>query len=246
MKLVALFESSGSLLFRYRSVLPLCAAPLLIAPLLSFSYLDDSHFKTELWILGCLLVSLLGLAIRIVTVGYAAKRTSGRNTKAQVAATLNTTGIYSVMRHPLYLGNYLAMIGFILCLRQPLILLLSTCIFALYYERIMFTEEAFLSSRFGETFERWAAVTPAVIPRFRNWTRPERPFSWRRALRGEYTGIFLVVGGFAVLDAVTDSIAEKRVRFDPLWIILFAAAALTYVVLRTLKKHTSVLRSKEV
>ena len=31
--------------------------------------------------------------------------TSGRNTAKQVADTLNTTGLYSLTRNPLYLGN---------------------------------------------------------------------------------------------------------------------------------------------
>src|SRR5216117_3927460 len=128
MKLVALFESSGSWLFRYRSFLPLCAVPILLGALQSFSYLGHSHCKTELWGFGCFLVSLAGLLLRFVTVGYAAKRTSGRNTRAQVAATLNTTGIYSLVRHPLYLGNYLGMLGFALFFREPWIVLLSTCV----------------------------------------------------------------------------------------------------------------------
>ena len=59
----------------------------------------------ELIFLG---VSLLGEAIRIFTVGYAPRNTSGRNTiTGQIADELNVTGIYSQLRHPLYLGNFL-------------------------------------------------------------------------------------------------------------------------------------------
>ena len=34
------------------------------------------------------------------------KNTSGRNTHDQVADSLNTSGIYSIVRHPLYVGNF--------------------------------------------------------------------------------------------------------------------------------------------
>ena len=33
--------------------------------------------------------------------------------------------------------------------------------FWIYYERIMFAEEAFLRQKFGETYRRWAATTPS-------------------------------------------------------------------------------------
>ena len=49
--------------------------------------------------------------MRFYTVGTTPKETSGRNTNQQVAAVLNSTGMYSMLRHPLYLGNYLIWVG---------------------------------------------------------------------------------------------------------------------------------------
>ncbi|MGB8874133.1 MAG: hypothetical protein WCC75_12145, partial [Desulfobaccales bacterium] len=43
--------------------------------------------------------------------GLPPRGTSGRNTQGQVAETLNTTGIYSLVRNPLYLGNFLIWLG---------------------------------------------------------------------------------------------------------------------------------------
>jgi len=56
-------------------------------------------------------VSCVGLGTRILTIGHTPQRTSGRNTKAQVAETLNTTGLYSMLRQPLYLGNFFMGLG---------------------------------------------------------------------------------------------------------------------------------------
>jgi len=52
-------------------------------------------------------LSMFGFIIRAIAIGTTPKGTSGRNTKeGQVAESLNTKGIYSMVRHPLYLGNY--------------------------------------------------------------------------------------------------------------------------------------------
>lgn len=236
------FEQSGSWLFRHRGMLPLCAVPLLGIGLYEFEYLSQSHVKNEIWGVFCFLVSLSGLALRIFTVGFVPKRTSGRNTRDQVAASLNTTGIYSQLRHPLYLGNFLAVFGFALYLHSAWIILVLTMVFALYYERIMFAEEKFLSQRFGGEFEQWAAVTPAFLPRCSRWVPSTRNFCWRTALRREYTGVLLVVGGFGLLDVVSDSIVEKRLHIDRPWAGVAIGAVVTFLLLRTLKKHTRLLR----
>jgi hypothetical protein len=174
-------------------------------------------------------------------VGYAPRGTSGRNTREQLADVLNTTGMYSIVRHPLYLGNYLAMLGVAVFFHTWWMVLLTTSLYALYYERIMFAEEAFLRERFGETFEQWALATPAIVPRLRGWRQPELPFSWRTVLRREYTGIFLLTTTFFLLDVAGDSIAEGRLRIDTPWIAVAIFGATSYVVLRTLKKKTHVL-----
>jgi protein-S-isoprenylcysteine O-methyltransferase Ste14 len=126
------------------------AIPIFLAFLPSFTYLGATHEANEIWQMFCLAISFMGLAIRILTVGRAPLGTSGRNTREQVANTLNTTGIYSLVRHPLYLGNYLILIGMALWPHIWWLAVLTSCFFALYYERIMLAEEAFLREKFGE------------------------------------------------------------------------------------------------
>ncbi|MEY2410850.1 MAG: hypothetical protein QOF48_3520 [Verrucomicrobiota bacterium] len=234
-------EKTGFWLFRYRSFLPFAALPVFGICMMSYSYLGESHRITKWWQLLCLAVSLAGLAVRIVSVGHAPRRTSGRNTHEQVADSLSTTGMYSVVRHPLYLGNYLMLIGFVLFFHIWWLVLLASCIYALYYERIMLAEEEFLRQQFGETFERWAAATPAFIPRLHGWRKPALPFCWRTVLRREYSGLFLITTTFFLLDAMGDWRVERTMRPDWLWISVFAVGLLAYLALRTLKKHSRLL-----
>jgi protein-S-isoprenylcysteine O-methyltransferase Ste14 len=235
-------EMNGSWLFRYRSYLPLVTIPVFFACLPSFTYLRGSHLLNEFWQIFCLLISCLGLVVRIVAVGRAPLGTSGRNTREQVANTLTTTGIYSVVRHPLYLGNYLVLLGMALWPHVWWLALLSSCVFALYYERIMLAEEAFLRDRFGEAFESWAAATPAFIPRLSGWKTSAVSFCWRTVLQREYNAFILILGVFFLFDFIGDSFAEGRLRLGYVWFSLFLAGFIVFATLRTLKKRTRLLQ----
>jgi protein-S-isoprenylcysteine O-methyltransferase Ste14 len=236
------FEKSGSWLFRYRSFLPLLCLPLFGAALVSYKYLWTSHRVNEWWQAVCLLISFSGLAVRVMTIGHAPAGTSGRNTKQQVAFQLSTTGVYSIVRHPLYLGNYLIMLGFTLVFHNAWLACVISCIYALYYERIMMAEEAFLREKFGERFEEWAAVTPAFIPKLHGWKPAALPFCWRTVLQREYNAFFLIVAVFFLLDLVGDSVAERQFKVDMNWFVVFLCGFVIFATLRFLKKRTRILQ----
>jgi protein-S-isoprenylcysteine O-methyltransferase Ste14 len=234
-------EQSGSWRFRHRTYLPLVLIAIFVPCFSTFTYLGWSHFLNELWQGFCLAVSSLGLVIRIITVGRAPIGTSGRNTREQVANTLNTTGIYSVVSHPLYLGNYLIMVGFALWPHVWWLVILTTCFYALYYERIMLAEEAFLRQRFGEDFEKWSSEIPAFIPRFPGWKLSPVPFCWRTVAQREYNAFFLSISVFFLFDFIGDSIAEKNLHLDYVWFGVFVAGFIIFAILRGLKKRTRLL-----
>lgn len=230
-------ERNGSWLFRHRSYLPLVSIPIFCACLPSFTYIDASHQVNEAWQMLCLIICFSGLAVRIVTVGRAPVGTSGRNTREQVASSLTTTGVYSVVRHPLYLGNFLILMGIALWPHVWWLAALSCCAFALYYERIMLAEEAFLRNQFGDAFESWAAATPAFIPRLRGWVSSPVTFCWRTVLQREYNAFVLIVAVFFLFDLVGDSFAESRWHISWGWFSFFLASFVLFATLRTLKKR---------
>jgi protein-S-isoprenylcysteine O-methyltransferase Ste14 len=233
--------ASGAWLFRWRSYCPLVLIALLLAALPRFSYPLGSHTLDTLWEVLCLAVSMLGLFIRCHTVGHTPRGTSGRNTRSQVADTLNTTGLYSALRNPLYLGNFLMMLGVILFVRTVWAPVIYSLAFWLYYERIIMAEEAFLKSKFGPAYEAYLARTPAFIPDFRLWRPAALPFSMKNVLKREYNGFFGVVAGFTALEVSGDYIVKGRLVVDPAWAVLFLAALAVFLTLRTLKKKTRLL-----
>lgn len=229
------FEQAGNWLFRRRSFLPLLLLPLFYPALSGFRYAGGSHGLDLIWEIGCLAVSLTGYGLRIATVGFAPRGTSGRNRHEQIARSLNTTGMYSLVRHPLYLGNYVMWLGASAVPRVWWLPVLVTLAFALYYERIMFAEEEFLRREFGAAFTDWASRTPAIVPRRLAWIPPGRPFSLREVLRQEYSGLFALVTVYSLLEVGSDIAATGRLEVDPVWGTIFILTVALTVVLRALK-----------
>jgi len=239
------YERSGNWLFRWRSYLPLFLVILLFAGLKYFHYPRGSHHWDRLWEMLCMGISFFGLAIRVISVGYSPPGTSGRNTTSgQAAASLNTTGMYSIVRHPLYAGNFFIILGLALFMHEWWITTATVIIFLLYYERIMFAEEEFLRRKFGQAFVEWAAVTPAYVPSFKNWKRPAEKFSWRKVLRREYSAFFGIIASYTALELVTDWKVEGKPEFDRLWFWLFIVGLSVYVLLKWLKKKTRLLQQQ--
>ena len=83
---------------------------------------------------------------------------------AQKTGSLATTGPYSYVRHPQYVGFILVMFGFLL--QWPTILTLAMFpVLTVMYVRLARTEENDARVAFGDAYERYAAEVPGFIPR---------------------------------------------------------------------------------
>jgi len=237
MALVHEFENSGNWLFKRRSWLP---AFMIIAGIV-IMYLGNRQailfdMRDELIFLG---VSLLGQIIRILTVGFTPKNTSGRNTvNGQIADELNVTGIYSLLRHPLYLGNFFMWLGPVLFLRSICFTIIFVLLYWLYYERIMFAEEQFLRRKFGELYDKWSETVSSFIPYSFKYIPPDLPFSVRNVLKREYNSFVNIFVIFALLDLFRNYFLSERIYFTEMWVWLFASSGVIWLVVRTIEKRT--------
>lgn len=236
------FERVGNWLFRWRSYLPLILIGLFLLALRHFYYLSGNYIVSRSWEIMCLFISLSGLAVRMYAVGCAPRGTSGRNVTEQRAHSLNTTGIYSLIRHPLYFGNFLIWIGVALSIGSLWFAIVIGLVFWFYYEKIMFAEEEFLRGKFGDGFQKWAGETPVFLPlRLKLWRPPELPFEFRNALRREYSGFFGIISVFSLLRLIKDIMVERKLIIDPIWLSIFLFGLAVYVALQFLKKKTHLL-----
>ena len=79
---------------------------------------------------------------------------------------LATDGAYRFVRHPLYTGNILLVIGFAIAGSRWWAIPLALFFFWFYYPTAIEYEDRKLRRIFGAAWEEWSSRTPALMPRF--------------------------------------------------------------------------------
>lgn len=183
-------------------------------------------------ILG-LSVILLGILVRSITIGLVYIVRGGKNRKIY-AENLVTSGIYSVCRNPMYLGNILLLLGFGIFSNSLLFLLLFFPLFVFFYYAIIKAEEAFLYKKFGQEFENYRQNVNALIPDFSKLNTAFRGqhFQIKRVIKKEYNSLFIYFSGILLL-----LLYQNRLSWQ-IFVIAFLALLSLYMLVKFLKyKH---------
>jgi protein-S-isoprenylcysteine O-methyltransferase Ste14 len=219
----------GKFLFRFRSFTPL---PLIALTFLLFSPLSPA----PAWTWAGLALAVLGEAVRAVSVGYAGSGTSGRESFLK-AESLNITGLYSLVRNPLYWGNGLIFVGLLIIFANPWALALFVVFLFLQYHFIVLAEESYLQERHGRAYQEYVAAVRRWLPRFDRWAPPAGRFDWKKVLFKENDSCFNLLFGALLIVAWKEQRFSGRLRHP---LLLAGAAALLialYAGVKALKKR---------
>jgi protein-S-isoprenylcysteine O-methyltransferase Ste14 len=133
------------------------------------AYLPAYMERQQVWIIGGDAVRWAGVALftiggtlRIWPIFVLGDRFSGLVT-IQPGHTLVTTGIYSVIRNPSYLGFVINVLGWSLAFRSGVGVLLTAFLIPPLLSRIG-AEEALLRAKFGPEYESYCSRTWRLIP----------------------------------------------------------------------------------
>lgn len=134
------------------------------------------------------IVALLGEAMRFWGVAYAGPLT--RVTGNVGAPELVTSGPFSYVRNPLYVGNILLYVGFGIMAHAltPWLVVATAVYFVFQYSAIVSLEEEFLHKEFGSAFEEYRMSVPKFIPRItpvREVQKERQQPDWPGARRSE-------------------------------------------------------------
>ncbi len=239
--IVAEYIRSGEMLFRCRSYAPLLVLAVILAGVALDPYPMGGGGAVSLWIGASMLLGAIGLFVRAWALGKVPCGTSSRGTAEPKAETLNTRGLYSVVRHPLYLGNFFLWMGIAALGGHLLGLSVTLFSFWLYYERVIMAEERFLLERFGPQFREWADRTPAFVPALHRLQPSDLTFSIRAWIGRDYPAVYgFVAASTAVV--VVRSVQDPEVsRLSGGWIAYLTVGTLLYGVARIMKRRTRLL-----
>lgn len=172
------------------------AVAVIILLLISEPWMQRGAFPREcmLW-LGYALV-VIGAMGRV----FCSTFIGGRKNDVVVRA-----GVFSVVRNPLYVCSFIALVGIGLQSGMLLILVLLVTAFALYYPLVVDKEEAFLTHKFGDEYKKYVAEVPRWIPNFKLWSEPEHVDAMPKFIRRTMLDalvFFLPMPAFAVINAL--------------------------------------------
>lgn len=231
---------SGEALFKIRGQYLL--AVVLGGAAIAYTQRDLGPFASAnadvVWFWLSLAVACAGALIRIVTSGFAALGTSGARKDAPVAAELNTTGPYSLVRNPLYVGRILNFTGIAMLSGSWVYGALVFLISVLVYERVAVFEEEFLRSKFSDAHARWAEQVPMLLPRLHGWVKPKYPFWIRRCIRREDKKLFYLVTAVVLNDWARRGFDTALLHDLPALYWGYAGFMLVYLFERSLVRFT--------
>jgi protein-S-isoprenylcysteine O-methyltransferase Ste14 len=188
-----------------------------------------------------LIVAATGQLVRAATIGLDYIRRGGKD--RQVYATrLVQGGLFAHCRNPLYVGNYLIIVGVGLAANSPWFLAVAVPFFAFAYRAIVAAEEHYLRTKFGAEYDEYCARVDRFVPRFAGLrqTLGGMAFNWRRLISAEYGSAFIWTAAMTLVVLKNIGLAggyrSEATLVHVLWIV-FLGLGLAYALARYLKKR---------
>ena len=182
---------AGAWLFRYRSFLPVPLALILL--LVRAGETDGGALIAS----GALVVTS-GQVLRLWAVRHIGTISRTRTTRY---GPLMTAGPYAVVRNPLYVGNFLILVGLALIANSVLFIAVGVPFFIVAYLAIIAAEENYLRQKFGDEFDDYCARVPRLFPILSGLkqTLQSMGFNWQRLIVKEYGSAFAWISGAILL-----------------------------------------------
>lgn len=153
------FIKTGRILCRHRSALPI----IYIGMIFLYIYMTPPFVFSGNNVISEMLTGLLillGLRVR-----WAAENRESNT----LASLVEAKGIYSVIRFPFYLSDFLILLGITTFVGSFSLLLVFVLSATIVIERMLMFEERISYNNLGDDYVKWYKSTNAIIPVIWNW-----------------------------------------------------------------------------
>jgi protein-S-isoprenylcysteine O-methyltransferase Ste14 len=241
------FISLGKFFFKYRNGLFPAVYLCLVLITRPGLFLGDAQLDKYACALGALL-ALSGQAFRMLVIGLAYIIRGGKSGKVY-AESLVQTGIYAHTRNPMYVGNYLILVGLVLLYGSLWGYVIVLPFFTLVYYAIVKNEESYLKEKFGREYAEYGNKVNRFIPNLSGIKHTLRmhDYDWGKAISKDYGTIaFVLIGILSLLiwkDVTIFGYEHKQSEIEILT-LMFIPVFLFYGIARYLKKTGRLVKQK--
>lgn len=189
--------SIGDFLFKYRNYL----FPAYILVLFLIFMPPSSEPGSGLLRIIAVLLAISGLAVRGIVIGYIYIKRGGLNKKVY-ADDLVTTGMFSLCRNPLYVGNMLIYAGEFLMFGNLACFLIGVLSFWFIYECIIAAEEKFLRNKFGDAYDAYCKDVPRWVPLIHRFAEAKKgmKFDFKKVFQKDYSTMLSTIVVLAAIE----------------------------------------------
>lgn len=231
----------GNFSFKYRGYMLPVAVILLLIP--SARITGD---PADAGLLGFLL-AVIGQAARITTIGLAYIIRGGKDHKVY-AEDLVTSGLYSHVRNPMYVGNFFLILGLAIASNSWVFALVGVPLALGMHKAIVAAEEHFLRNKFGAQFDEYCARVPRWVPRLSGIVTTVRgmQFDWRRVVSKEYAATFDWFSAVALVVLIklwADEVLDDHEGLAAVMVIVIALRFVLWFAARQINRASSATAS---
>ena len=154
--------------------------------------------QPDVWLFAALSLIVAGVSLRIAAHGRLRKKKD-----------LATDGVYSLCRHPLYLGSMLLTLGFCILFDDGANYVIASAYFLTFYPLTIGWEEVRLGERYGDAHRVYCETTPLLLP-LGCFRRGE--FHWMESLRRGGAALLAGTAGLVVFAASQHALMRLVMR----------------------------------
>lgn len=170
----------------------------------------------------CFFMFLLSVLIR-----FMAKRTDAEHLPDFVEAK----GIYSIVRYPVYISNFLMVLALSLYMGIMWYFVFISFLAVLVTERIVMHQENCQKNKYGLLFRKWSKTTGAVVPYLLNWQGAANSKDYIYTVK--QISLFCVssLAIFTMISFIKNRLIDFTNKVSVGWLVAFTLAFIVHIVL---------------
>ena len=160
----------------------------------------------------CLLTAIFGIFVRIF---------------AQISKEKNSfsnKGAYSIIRNPLFFGNFFILFAITLMTQSWEIILTNSMITICFYSLIALYEEDIFKEEYKQQYINYANKTNCFIPSLKNYINPDKNFNIKQIIKHESSTWLLCAVSFVTIEIIRGYFEFNKFFLSKFWfyVLIFA------------------------